>query len=406
MWPDSRDVILAAYMHIHFDLVGGISGDMFIGAMLDCFPGLGDDLQAQISLAGFDALVTLVYEPFNDGILSGTRFSVTAAADAQGHQHRHYSEIRAILENSNLDDSTRQTALDIFHILAIAEAKVHAKPVDTVAFHEVGAWDSIADVVCASYLINAARISSCSISALPLGGGQVKTSHGMLPIPTPATALILEDFDFVDDGISGERITPTGAAILKFLAPGTPARGKLLKQGFGFGRKKFPGISNVLRILQFEQITAEQIWQTETITQMAFELDDQTAEEIATALDNLRQLPGIIDVVQYAVTGKKNRLSTSIRVLCENGDNDRVLDACFRLTTTLGIRQQEIKRSLLKRTERTIDYNDQPYRIKIAERPGGATVKGEMADLAAAENVLEQRKIRRFVETPLPDEKL
>lgn len=313
-------------MHLHLDLVGGISGDMFIGAMLDCFPEHGPGLQKQLSLAGFSDLVSLSQETFNDGTLSGCKFTVVASSDAEGHNHRHYSEIRSILEKSSLDPRTKETALEIFHIIAVAEAEIHDKTVESVAFHEVGAWDSIADVVCASYLLNATGVTSCSISALPLGGGQVKTAHGMLPVPAPATALILKDFVFRDDGISGERITPTGAAILSYLKPGLKCSGPLISQGFGFGTKKFPGISNVLRILQFSTGSGsdrsentsghDSAWQTEAIEQLEFELDDQTAEEIATALERLRELDGVMDVVQYAVMGKKNRLATSIRLLC------------------------------------------------------------------------------------------
>ncbi len=391
-------------MHIHLDLVGGISGDMFIGSMLDCFPEFASELQPLISDAGFDELVTLTHEPFNDGVLSGTRFTVSAAADAEGHHHRHYSEIRSILEKSKLDEPTKNTALEIFHILAKAEAQIHGKSIESVAFHEVGAWDSIADVVCASFLINAAGISSSSVSSLPLGSGQVKTAHGMLPVPAPATALILEDFEFVDDGIAGERITPTGAAILKCLNPSSSTKGKLKKQAFGFGTKKFPGISNVLRILQFD-IDGNESWQTESVDQLSFELDDQTAEEIAVALDGLRKTTGVLDVIQYPVTGKKNRLCSSIRVLCEKNSKPEVLEACFRLTTTLGIRHSEIDRSILNRSESSVKYNDQDYRIKIAERPGGSTIKGEMADLERTESMIEQRKIRRYLESSDLNEK-
>ena len=239
-------------MHLHLDLVGGISGDMFISAMLDCYPALANELPLQIDKAGLSQLVSLAHEKHNDGIISGSRFTVTAGEDAEGHHHRHYSEIKRILETSRLDERTKQISLDIFHIIAVAEAAIHDKEVENIAFHEVGAWDSIADVICAAYLIATTNIKSSSCSALPLGGGQVKTAHGMLPIPAPATTLILAGFEFFDDGVKGERITPTGAAILKYLNPSTKPIASLKHQGMGFGTKVMPGISNVLRLLIME----------------------------------------------------------------------------------------------------------------------------------------------------------
>ncbi len=354
--------------------------------------------------------MTLSHEPFNDGVLSGCKFNVAASSNADGHDHRHYSEIRSIIEQSSLGIKTREIALDIFHIIATAEAKIHDKAVESVAFHEVGAWDSIADVICASYLIAAVGVRSTSVSALPLGGGQVKSAHGMLPIPAPATALILKDFTFVDDGIAGERITPTGAAILRHLKPASKSGGQLAGQGFGFGTKKFPGISNVLRILNFSDVSDgtgndsasssnTAAWEADLIDQLEFELDDQTAEEIATALGNLRKLPGVKDAIQYAVMGKKNRLGTSIRLLCECDATHMVLEHCFKLTTTLGIRQSTLVRSILNRREKVVKYADQSYRVKVASRPGGDTIKGEMDDFENTMSIAEQRKIRWQVES-------
>ncbi|MEJ6704210.1 MAG: nickel pincer cofactor biosynthesis protein LarC [Pseudomonadales bacterium] len=398
-------------MHLHLDLVGGISGDMFISAMLDLFPEYGPLLEGQIELAGFPDLVSLKHGPFNDGTLAGTHFKVHADKDATGHHHRHYSEIQRIISESKLDDKTKEISLEIFRIIAVAEAEIHDKTIESVAFHEVGAWDSIADVICASFVIAQSAITDTSISDLPLGGGQVKTAHGMLPVPAPATALILKDFQFVDDGISGERITPTGAAILKYLSAdmGKPkhrqkSKGNLINQGFGFGTKKFPGISNVLRLLHFDSAKASVIdedlqnWTTDAIQMLEFELDDQTPEEIAHAVDTLQQDAAVIDVLQYAVFGKKNRMATSLRVLCQPEKAETVLQLCFRLTTTLGVRQSETKRVILHRRPVETTIEGIGYQSKAAQRPGGNTVKAEMDDLRDMQTLQEQRKLRQSIE--------
>ncbi|MFT5928224.1 MAG: hypothetical protein ACI805_001341 [Candidatus Azotimanducaceae bacterium] len=390
-------------MHIHLDLVGGISGDMFIAAALDCFPEFADELPLQIERAGFPGLVELESGPHNDGILSGYQFSVKPAEDAEGHHHRHYSEIRTLLKNSSLDEGTQDIAQRIFHIIAVAEAAIHDKPVEHIAFHEVGAWDSIADIVCASFLIDKIGITSCSCSALPLGGGQVKTAHGMLPIPAPATALILKGFEFVDDGIQGERITPTGAAILKYLAPASRPSGHLVNQGFGFGTKKFPRISNALRMLVLDASkTSEAIempWHSETIHQFEFEIDDQTPEQLAAAIDQIHETQGVLDIIQYAAYGKKNRLCHGIRILFDGKSIDDLATRCFQLTTTLGLRHTQVQRHILNRQMSHVSLENKQYRVKIADRPGGKTIKAEMEDLKQTESFAKQANIRRRLES-------
>jgi pyridinium-3,5-bisthiocarboxylic acid mononucleotide nickel chelatase len=386
-------------MHIHLDLVGGLSGDMFIGVMLDCFPDQAANLQAVMVDAGFADLVKLDTEAADDGTLTGTHFTVTADRDAEGHHHRHYSEIKRILGDSNLDEGTRDAAIGIFEIIAIAEASIHGKEVEAVAFHEVGAWDSIADVVCAAFLITHCGVSSWSVSRLPIGRGQVKTAHGMLPIPAPATSLILKGFEFFDDEIEGERITPTGAAILKYLQParGIPSTGvELSGTGIGFGTKRFPGLSNVTRALMFSS-SATGLWETDQVLQLEFEIDDQTAEAVAVALDRLRSTPGVIDVIQMAYFGKKGRQGVSVRLLAMPSTQNDVVESCFRETTTLGIRTQLVTRAKLSRVESVIEYEGSQYRVKASRRPGGTTAKVEMDDLQTV-SITRRETIRQAVE--------
>tara|TARA_B100001964_G_C14237464_1_gene603216 strand:- start:1635 stop:2843 length:1209 start_codon:yes stop_codon:yes gene_type:complete len=400
VWSNAPDVEL---MHIHLDLVGGISGDMFIGALLDCFPERKERLPEIMEAAGFADLVDLQHEVTGDGILTGTHFKVMAGAQAEGHDHRHYSDIRQKITDSSLDDATKRVALGIFQLIAEAEAKIHGKDIDQVAFHEVGAWDSIADIVCAASLISSIGVSSWSVSRLPLGRGQVKTAHGRLPVPAPATSLLLEGFDFFDDGIEGERITPTGAAILKYLdpAPGIPEGANLKCSGYGFGTRKFPGISNVLRLLVFNRVQSGG-WDSDQVLQLEFEVDDQTPEELAVALEKIRAMEGVIDVIQAAVFAKKGRQSTTIRVLARPEIEQLLTEYCFNVTSTLGIRHQLTARSILRRSQFTINHEGKDYRVKVATRPGGLTAKVEMDDLLVDTDIrqlLEGLALEKFRET-------
>lgn len=385
-------------MHIHLDLVGGISGDMFAGALLDCFPENFAALESQIELAGFARLVKLACNPANDGTLTGTKFEVDAVPDADAHHHRHYSEIRKIIGGSNLTDGVKNGALAIFKVLAEAEASVHGHALEDVTFHEVGAWDSIADVIAAAYLIHQlGEETTWSVSKLPLGSGQVETAHGRLPIPAPATSLLLKGFDFYDDGLEGERITPTGAAILNYLNPGTgldASAGRLIQSGYGFGSKKFPGISNVLRALVFDTGSAG-TWSEDQVLQLEFEIDDQTGEELANALETLRGIEGVLDVLQMPAFGKKGRPVNAVRILAKAEVETSLVRRCFEETTTLGIRKRITNRSILDREEVSVQAEGAAYHVKIARRPSGISAKVDMDDIARYGNSIAERRRER-----------
>ena len=221
-----------------------------------------------------------------------------------------------------------------------------------------------------------------SVSSLPLGRGNVKTAHGLLPIPTPATVLLLEGFEFTDDGLEGERVTPTGAAILRHLGCTQIAARRsrrLVRTGIGFGTRTFPGISNVLRVLAFEE-TRESRGGDE-VAQVQFEVDDQTPEDLAIALDKLRSHPSVLDVLQTPAFGKKGRMTMHIQLLTEVADMEGVFEACFSETTTIGLRYQIMQRRKLARASTTVEAAGRQMRVKIAERPGRKTAKVEADDL-------------------------
>jgi pyridinium-3,5-bisthiocarboxylic acid mononucleotide nickel chelatase len=384
-------------MHIHLDAVGGVAGDMFIAAMLDAFPDLRDGMLAAIRAAGLPADVHVGFAEHQDHALTGLRFRVIEPRAAEllvaAHHHPHtpFADIRAHLQASALTPAVRAHAIGIFSVLAEAEAKVHGKTIDTVSFHELGEWDSIADIVGAAFLIDALAlidaasidaVATWSVSSLPLGRGRAKTAHGMLPIPTPATVLLLEGFEFADDGLEGERVTPTGAAILRHLGCTQTASRRarrLLRTGIGFGTRTFPGISNVLRVLAFEE--AREHRGGDEVLQVQFEVDDQTPEDLAIALDKLRSHPSVLDVLQTPAFGKKGRLTMHIQLLADVADMEAVFDACFSETTTIGLRFQVMQRRKLARASKTVEAAGRQVRVKITERPGRKTAKVEADDL-------------------------
>ena len=237
-------------VHLHFDPVGGIAGDMVCAALLDAFPAHLDGLAASIAALGPPEGLALRLEAVHSP-LRGHRLQV-ALPRRPDHCHCHWRDIRALLERRIAHEGVRHRALAIFGRLAQAEALVHGVPVDAVEFHEVGDWDSIADIVGAAYLLERLGVSSVSCGPLPLGGGTVHTAHGELPVPAPATLELLRGLALCDDGIGGERVTPTGAAILAALPRRPPASGTLQAIGVGFGTRSLGTRPNCLRVLCFD----------------------------------------------------------------------------------------------------------------------------------------------------------
>ncbi len=324
--------------------------------------------------------------------------NVYAQARAHGHAHRSYQEIRQILENANLPQQVREHSLAIFKIIGEAEAEVHGVPVEVITFHEVGGWDSVVDVIGAACAIDFLKGATWSCSSLPKGGGFISSAHGKLPVPPPAVALILRGFVFHDDGVLGERITPTGAAILTYLRPSAkmPSALELKVVGHGFGTKRFPSLSNVLRVLTFDSLPVEQ----QPVAVLNFEIDDMTGEEVAISLDNLRAAEGVLDVIQIAGYGKKNRVVMSIQVLAQVEHHEQIINLILSSTTTLGVRHQIISRTILTREISPVHIGDTKVRVKVADRPGGAkTAKVDIDDLkAASSNCHDMRKLASAAE--------
>jgi uncharacterized protein (DUF111 family) len=218
-----------------------------------------------------------------------------------------------------------------------------------------------------------------------------------MPVPAPATALLLEGFAMTDDGIPGERVTPTGAAILRYLAPVARPRspGLLRQTGLGFGTRHLPGTSNVLRLLAFApQDDAPDVIPHRELGVIAFEVDDQTAEDLAMALERLRALDGVHDVLQMAAWGKKGRMAAHIQVLARPDRLDAVVEACFRETTTIGLRTHAVHGRALTRRMQTVTVDGVPMRVKRVDRPGGRSGKTEADDLVSADGQTARAALR------------
>ncbi|NIO39484.1 MAG: DUF111 family protein [Burkholderiales bacterium] len=386
-------------MHIHLDAVGGIAGDMFIASVLDAFPDLRDGMLNAIRSAGLPADIHVSIGEDSDHALTGLRFVVNQDHHEHAHQHMKFRDIRKLVESAPLENVVKDHAIGIFTRLAQAEAKVHGTSFRAISFHELGEWDSIADIVGAAFLIS--RLNArWTVSSLPQGSGRVRTAHGYLPIPAPATVLLLQGFKFHDDGIAGERVTPTGAAILNYLEANRlcdPNSKRLIRSGSGFGTKSLPGMSNVLRLLAFE--AAEASTEADQIAEVAFEVDDQTPEDLAIGLDKLRAHPSVVDVLQAPVFAKKGRITISVRVLAEPNDLENVINACFAETTTLGVRYQIVDRRKLRRRHDAVEADGRMVRVKLAERPCGITIKAEADDLSKVIGDRSKREhVRRVAE--------
>jgi len=388
-----------ALLAIHLDLVGGIAGDMFVAAMVNALPGLRAPVLAALEAVRPAGAPPPAFGVTANGGLRALSFGLETSHAAPAHDGHGsgYAMIRDEFALAPLDAVVRRHALALLDLLADAEARVHGIARNEVHFHELADWDSRMDVVAAGAIAAALDGAQWSASAPPRGGGTIRTAHGVLPLPGPATARLLEGYPWRDDGIGGERVTPTGAAILRHLVPpeacdAANVSGRLLAQGFGAGTRMLPGVPNVLRVLVFEQ---RQAIADELVTLVEFDVDDMTGEELALAADRLRAVAGAIDVSVGTRTGKKGRIVADFRVLARIGATDLVADACFAETSTLGLRLCEERRRVLPRHEVGIDAAGVHLRVKIAHRPDGTTTaKTAHDDVAGSPGLAARRRLR------------
>ena len=403
-----------ASLAIHLDLVGGISGDMFVAAMVDALPALGVRLLADLSVVQSTGEPAPEFRATTSGglralafgvapapLLAGLRTATIGSAKLPGKAPLHagtaYTCLYDRLAGAPLPAGTRAHALALLQLLADAEARVHGTTIDAVHFHELADWDSLMDVVAAGSIAAQLDGAHWTASALPLGGGTVRTAHGRLPVPAPATSALLAGYPWQDDGVAGERVTPTGAAILRHLVP--PARcaarresGRLLIVGSGAGTRTLPGLPNIVRALVMDRATVADV-DVDVVTVLEFDVDDMTGEEIAVASDRLRAVPGVVDLSLGMRQGKKGRPVSEYRLLALPRATDAVMLACFTETSTLGVRVREEGRRVLRREEVIAVVDAAEVRVKIAVRPGGErTAKAAQDAVTSARGLGERRR--------------
>jgi len=329
---------------ISYDCFSGISGDMNLGAMIDLGvdPGILIDELNKLNLPGWELLVQ---KDQRHGI-TGTR--VTVKQTRHEHAHRHISDIEDIINSSSLDNKTKELSNRIFMKIAVAEAKVHGIPVDHVHFHEVGAVDSIIDVVGAAICYNLLNVDAVHVSAVELGGGFVNCDHGKLPVPAPATAEIIQGIPIKKDGVDFEATTPTGAAILAtFGTDFTPGLAiKIERTAYGVGQKENPAIPNLLRVFMGE--TVDEPIAGHDALQIECNIDDMNPEFFEYISDRLFKA-GASDVFFSNIMMKKGRPGILLNVICETELAGTVKGIIFTESTSIGIRTFPFRKDTLVR---------------------------------------------------------
>jgi uncharacterized protein (TIGR00299 family) protein len=342
------------------DCFSGISGDMFLAALLDAGLPL-DHLRSQLKLLTLDEHWELDVRRVQKGSLQASQIDIRMD---DSHHHRHYSDIRDMIAASSLNHHVKELSQAVFAALARAEAKVHGSEVEEVHFHEVGAVDSILDIVGAAIGLDYLEIEQLYASALPLGSGTVQTQHGLLPIPAPATLelLITAHAPTVASSAQIELVTPTGAAILVALARFEQPSMRLLASGTGAGRKELPW-ANVLRLLVGESQNDPQ-----GILLIETNIDDLNPQVLGHVM-NLLFAAGALDVFFTSIQMKKNRPAVMLSVIARKQDEERLSRLILEHTTTFGMRIQPIQRCEAERRFVSVQtgYGEVPLKLKLLD---------------------------------------
>lgn len=348
---------------LYFDCFSGISGDMTLGALLD----LGIDqreLFGQLDSLGVDGYELKTTKKQISGI-TGTDFNVIINK-TKTHHHRHLADIETIIDKGKIDNEAKDLAKQIFEVIARSEAKIHGKSIKEIHFHEVGAVDSIVDIVGAAICISLLKPDKILSSPLHLGSGTITCAHGVLPVPAPATADILKGVPVYSNGVKGELVTPTGAAIIKSIVSdfGPLPAMTIEKTGYGTGKMQLE-TPNLLRVFWGKA----SIGAGEELVLLETNIDDMNPEIYSYLLPLLLE-KGAMDAYLTNIIMKKGRPGVILSVLCESANIKSLEELIYTETSTLGIRHIKLKRSCLDRVQSTIQSEIGPVTVKSAYKEG------------------------------------
>ncbi|MGQ9916961.1 MAG: nickel pincer cofactor biosynthesis protein LarC [Bryobacteraceae bacterium] len=359
----------------YFDAFSGIAGDMTVAALIDAgapAPELFEVLDSLGTGARFRA------EKVKRKGIAATRFVVE---HEDQKKHRHLPQIVKMIEGSRLADRAKQNAVKVFEALGAAEAEVHGVPIEKVHFHEVGAVDSVCDIAGACQALEMLGVEAVFASKVNTGSGTVEADHGVMPVPTPATTLLLKGVPVYARGPETELTTPTGAALLAALAQGFGALPPITieRSGFGAGTKDLPAMANVLRVIVG---TAGGAKEAAVVTVIEANLDDATPELLGHAMERLLEA-GALDVTLEPVYMKKQRPGVRLSVIADPAVQERLASVLFEETTTLGVRFWQAERRVLPRTQAEVET---PYgRVKMKVSPAGSAPEFEDCRRLAAQ---------------------
>ncbi len=341
-----------------FDCFSGISGNMALGALLDCGIApetLRDELR-KLSLGGYRLDIRETHKAGLRGL------SVEVHSDEK-QPHRHLQDIETIIQSAGLADRVCGRSLRAFRALAAAESKVHGEPVEKIHFHEVGAVDAIIDIVGTAICLELLGVEKAYSSPLHIGAGSVQTAHGLLPVPAPATAELLCGVPVYGRDIEAELVTPTGAALLAGMAAdfsGAPPM-RIEHVGYGAGSRDLPW-ANLLRVTVG---AAEGVSAAERVLVVEANIDDMNPQWYEHVLERLFEA-GALDVYLTPIQMKRSRPAVTLAMMVDESKLDAALGILFSETTTIGVRMHPVERRKLEREERTVETAYGPVKIKIA----------------------------------------
>jgi len=382
------------------DCFSGVSGDMFLGALIDAGLEL-EQLQAEIEKLGLEKF-TLRSSRQQDHAISSTRLEIKSSKSLA---IRPWKDIRTLIGQSRLHDTIKEKSIRVFTCLADAEAKIHACPADEVHFHEIGGLDSIIDIIGSVIGLHHLGIAQLVASPLPMPRGWIRCAHGLLPLPAPAVCEILKNVPVYGSRIDQELVTPTGAALVKSLSSsfGDFPSMKIMRTGYGAGSRKLPGdIPNLLRLVIGYERQVKEIQEVEIIES---NLDDWSPEYYPHLCEQLFSL-GALDVSLTPLHMKKGRPGFLLQVITDPARSLKIKHCIFTETTSIGLRFRRENRMTLPRETGTVQTTWGPVHVKLVETPAGNALYPEFEDcrLVAHENKVPLKDVYAAVNRCSPDE--